>query len=289
MAQATMRRRRRGIGLEVLGGLLLLVWMIPLAIVFINASKTYGEVTANPLALPAHAGAFLDNLRAVFTDRTTDFAGAFWDSFLVTALSLATIVLFASMQAWVLVRRKTRLSAAAFFLYVAAMVIPFQVVMYPMIYFFRSLGEFLGLRLLDTHHGIVFAYLGFGCSMSVFIFHGFIKNIPLALEESATIDGCSQGRLFFSVVFPLLRPVCLTVMILQGIWIWNDYLLPVMMLGTNGRVQTVPIAVKMFAGTYIKQWNLILVTTVLAMLPVIVFFLFAQKYIIRGVIEGALK
>lgn len=283
------RKRAGKVSLELFCILLLLLWMVPLMIVLVNASKTYQEVSANALSLPVRWGEFFANVRAVFTDRTTNFTGAFLDSFVVTALSLAAMTLFSSMQAWVLVRRKSKVSGAVFFLYVAAMVIPFQVIMCPMIYFFRNLGGFLGIKLLDTYHGIVFAYLGLGCSMSVFVFHGFIKNIPAALEESATIDGCSQCRLFFSVVFPLLRPVCLTVMILQGIWIWNDYLLPVMMLGTNGTVQTVPIAVKMFAGTYIKQWNLILATTVIAMVPVVAGFLLAQKHIIKGVIDGALK
>jgi raffinose/stachyose/melibiose transport system permease protein len=153
----------------------------------------------------------------------------------------------------------------------------------------RVLGDFIHFKLLQSIPGIVFAYLGFGCPLSIFIFHGFIKNIPYELEESATIDGCSQSRTFFAIVLPLLQPIIITVLILNGIWIWNDYLLPLLMLGSNGAVQTIPVAVTAFAGAYLKQWDLILTSTLIAMLPIIVLYLFAQRYIIKGMIEGAIK
>jgi maltose transport system permease protein len=202
---------------------------------------------------------------------------------------LLIIVVFPSMAAWVLVRNHKSWSVWIFMIFVAAMVIPFQVIMYPLVRWMRVLGDFLNFKLLGTIPGIVFAYLGFGSSLSIFIFHGFIKNIPYELEEAATIDGCSQQRIFFQIVFPLLKPIIVTVLILNGIWIWNDYLLPLLVLGSNGAVQTIPIAVTSFAGAYLKQWDLILTSTLLAILPVIALYLFAQRYIIKGMVEGAIK
>ena len=125
--------------------------------------------------------------------------------------------------------------------------------------------------------------------MSIFIFHGFVKGIPKELEEAARIDGCTHEQIFFKIIFPLMKPVQMTVLILNGLWIWNDYLLPSIMLGLNGRIKTLPIAVSSFVGSYVKQWDLILTAAFLAMIPIIILFLFAQKQIIKGMMEGAIK
>ena len=143
--------------------------------------------------------------------------------------------------------------------------------------------------MLSSYKGIIFAYLGFGGAMSVFILHGFIKNIPYELEEAALIDGCTPERTFFNIIFPLLKPVQVTILILNGLWIWNDFLLPSLMLGLNGRIKTLPVAVTSFVGSYVKQWDLILTAAFLAMIPIIILFLFAQKQIIQGMVEGAIK
>ena len=143
--------------------------------------------------------------------------------------------------------------------------------------------------MLQSVPGIVFAYLGFGGAMTVFILTGFIKGIPYDLEEAASIDGCRPEQVFFKVIFPLLTPVITTVTILNGMWIWNDYLLPSMMLGQNGKVKTLPVAVQAFVGSYVKHWNLILTAALLAIIPMVVLFLFAQKQIMEGMIEGAVK
>ena len=193
------------------------------------------------------------------------------------------------MCAWVLVRNKKWWSTTIFMILVASMVIPFQVVMLPLVQWLRMLGDFIGFKLSGSYVGIVLCYLGFGMALSVFIFHGFIKSIPLELEEAADIDGCSRAGIFFRIVLPLLQPTAVTVLILNGIWIWNDYLLPLLVLGSSGSVQTLPLAVSKFAGSYIKQWDLLLTSTLLAMLPVIILFLFAQKYIIKGMVEGSIK
>jgi raffinose/stachyose/melibiose transport system permease protein len=275
--------------LEVLTVLLFILFMVPFGMVVVNSAKTSKEIIFNAIAPPTSWGQLAVNVSLIFNNPTVDYLGAFVDSILITVFSLMVIVLFSSMCAWVLVRNKTVWSTVLFMAFVAAMVIPFQVLMYPLVRWMRVSGDFLHFRLLGTIPGIVFAYLGFGSPLSIFIFHGFIKNIPYELEESATIDGCSRGRTFFSIVFPLLQPIIVTVLILNGIWIWNDYLLPLLMLGSNGRVQTIPIAVTAFAGAYLKQWDLILTSTLIAMLPVIVLYLFAQRYIIKGMVEGSIK
>ncbi|MBU0927768.1 MAG: carbohydrate ABC transporter permease [Spirochaetes bacterium] len=295
MARNTSLARRRkssyrgqaALGFFVI--VLFVVFMIPFAMVVLNSAKTSKEIIYSAISLPSSWGQLFKNVSLIFNNPTVDYLGAFWDSTVITVLSLVVIVLFSSMCAWVLVRNKSAWSAILFMVFVAAMVIPFQVLMYPLVRWMRVVGDFLHLRLLGTVPGIVFAYLGFGCPLSIFIFHGFIKNIPLELEESATIDGCSRGRTFFLIVFPLLQPIIVTVLILNGIWIWNDYLLPLLVLGSNGIVQTIPIAVTAFAGAYLKQWDLILTSTMIAMLPIIVLYLFAQRYIIKGMVEGSIK
>ena len=275
--------------LEVVTVILFILFMIPFGMVVINSAKSLREIIFNAIALPNNWGQLWVNISSIFNNPTVDYGGAFVDSTVITILSLIVISIFSSMCAWVLVRNKTVWSTVLFLAFVSAMVIPFQVLMYPLIRWMRVSGSFLNIRLLGTYTGIVFAYLGFGSPLSIFIFHGFIKNIPLEIEESATIDGCSRARTFFNIVFPLLQPIIVTVLILNGIWIWNDYLLPVLMLGSSGRVQTIPIAVTAFAGAYLKQWDLILTSTLIAMLPVIVLYVFAQRYIIKGMVEGSIK
>ncbi len=275
--------------LEVFTIALFVLFMFPFGMVVLNSAKTSKEIIFNAIALPSDWGQLFVNIGLIFSNPTVHYVNAFADSTVITVLSLAVIVLFSSMAAWVLERNKTVWSTVIFMAFVAAMVIPFQVLMYPLVRWMRVLGQFLHIRLLASVPGIVFAYLGFGSPLSIFVFHGFIKNIPYELEESATIDGASRAKTFFQIVFPLLQPIIVTVLILNGIWIWNDYLLPLLMLGTNGAVQTIPIAVTAFAGAYLKQWDLILTSTLLAMLPVIVLYLFAQRYIIKGMVEGSIK
>jgi len=274
---------------ELIVILLFALFMIPFAMVVINSAKTSKEIIFDALALPTQWGQLLTNVGLIFNNRTVHYGNAFIDSVLITFFSLVVIVLFSSMCAWALVRSRKAWATVLFFAFVSAMVIPFQVLMFPLVHWMRVLGDFLHFRLLQSIPGMVFAYLGFGSPLSIFIFHGFIKNIPYELEESATIDGCSPAQTFFRIVFPLLQPIIITVLILNGIWIWNDYLLPLLMLGSNGAVQTIPVAVTAFAGAYLKQWDLILTSTLIAMLPVIVLYLFAQRYIIKGMIEGAIK
>lgn len=287
--QKSLGSTAKAIGLELLAILLFTLFMLPFAFVLINSMRTNGEIINRAVGWPQDAANLFANIVLVWNNPTFSFLAAFRDSVIITALSLLIICLVSSMAAWILVRNKTGWSSAFFLMFITAMVIPFQVVMFPLVSWFRTIGEATHIPLLRTYGGIVFAYLGFGESMSVFIFHGFIKNIPLELEEAAEIDGCSRAEIFFRIVFPLLQPVVVTVLVLNGLWIWNDYLLPLLILGANGNVRTIPLAVQGFIGSYVKQWHLIMVSTLLAMLPIIILYIFAQKYIVKGMVDGAGK
>ncbi len=280
--------------LEILGIVLLILFLFPFFIVVINAAKPADQIIRAPLALPQKWGTLFANMNRVIHSPNMNYWKSFFDSAIITVASLFTIVLFSSMAAWVLERNSIKhnnkkWANVIFYLLVASMVIPFQVVMLPVLSWYRTVGKFTGIGLLQSYKGSVFAYIGFGCAMSVFILHGFIKSIPLELEEAATIDGCTTEGVFGRIVLPLLQPIQITVLILNGIWIWNDYLLPSLLLGQAGKIRTLPIAVMGFVGSYVKQWDLILTSTLLAMLPIIILFIFAQKYIIKGMVEGSIK
>lgn len=283
------RKARKGYIKELAGLLLSLLVLSPFVLVVFNSGKKSADIIISPISPPKDWGQLFINLQNVINNQNFNYWKSFASSFFITAVSLALLTLFSSMAAWVLVRNKTRWSEAVFMIFVAAMVIPFQVVMLPLLSTFREISDFIGIRMLSSYTGIIVAYLGFGGSMSVFILHGFIKGVPKELEEAACIDGCSPEGTFFRVVFPLLKPVQMTVLILNGIWIWNDYLLPSLMLGLNGRIKTLPVAVSSFVGSYVKQWDLILAAAFLAMIPVVILFLCAQKQIIQGMVEGAIK
>lgn len=283
------RRKITGIVMELFAIILSLIVLSPFLLVLFNSAKKSADIVISPIALPNHWGQLFTNLSNVVHNQNFSYFKSFQSSLFITAVSLALLIVLSSMSAWVLVRNKSRWSDVIFMVFVAAMVIPFQVVMLPLLSTFRGLSDFLGIRLLSSYTGIIIAYLGFGGSMSVFILHGFIKGIPRELEEAAWIDGCSPEGTFFRVVFPLLKPVQMTVLILNGIWIWNDYLLPSLMLGLNGRIKTLPVAVSSFVGSYVKQWDLILAAAFLAMIPIVILFLCAQKQIIQGLVEGAIK
>ena len=264
--------------------------LFPFFLVVINSCKPTDAITANPVGFnQASIGQLIQNLNDVIYNTHFMFWQAFGYSVIITMVSLVLLAVFGAMSAWVICRNKTTWSTVIYFTFIASMIIPFQVVMLPLISTFRDTGKFIGISMLQSVPGIVFAYLGFGGAMTVFILNGFIKGIPYELEEAASIDGCRPEQTFFWVIFPLLTPVITTVTILNGMWIWNDYLLPSMMLGQNGVVKTLPVAVQAFVGSYVKQWNLILAAALLAIIPIVILFLIAQKQIMNGMIEGAVK
>lgn len=283
-----MDRIRRRIA-ELIGVVLAIIVLLPFVLVVINAAKQSSDIVISPISLPKNWGQMITNMTNVIHNQNFSYWSSFKSSLLITVVSLALLCVFSSMAAWVLCRNKTKWSNVIFMMFVASMVIPFQVVMLPLLSTFRDVGNFLGIPMLQSYRGIVFAYLGFGGAMSVFILHGFIKGIPYELEEAAWIDGCSPEGTFFLIIFPLLKPVLVTITILNGLWIWNDYLLPSLMLGLNGKIKTLPVAVTSFVGSYVKQWDLILTAAFLAMIPIIILFLFAQKQIMQGMVEGAIK
>jgi raffinose/stachyose/melibiose transport system permease protein len=283
-------RRRTGlVGLEVLAIVLFLLFLFPFFIVVVNSAKTPFEITQSPLSLPGSWVKILQNMALIWTSVNIQYASSFASSVIITVASLVLLNVLSSQAAWVLVRTKTRLSMTIFITFVAAMVIPFQIVMFPLLTWFREITQITGIRLLRSFSGIILAYIGFGMSQSIFLFHGFIKSIPLELEEAATIDGCKPWQTFYQIIFPILRPIHATVLVLNGIWIWNDFLLPLLILGKGNKVMTIPLAVSNFAGAYVKQWDLILTAILMAMIPIVVFFLFAQKSIIKGMVAGSIK
>ena len=264
--------------------------LFPFLLLVINSGKETSNITANPVSLAGSSlGQFRFNIHEVINDPNFLFWKSFGYSALITVVSLVLLSLFGAMAAWVICRNKTVWSTVIYFTFIASMIIPFQVVMLPLISTFRDVGKFIGIPMLQSVPGIVFAYLGFGGAMTVFILNGFIKGVPFDLEEAASIDGCTPEQTFFQIIFPLLTPVITTVTILNGMWIWNDYLLPSMMLGQNGKVMTIPIAIQKFVGSYVKRWDRILPAALLAIVPMIIIFLIAQKQIMEGMIEGAVK
>lgn len=274
---------------DVIGLVFSILVLCPFFLVVINSAKQSSDIVISPIALPKNWGQFIINMKNVINNSNFNYWSSFISSVIITIVALSLISLFAAMAAWVLCRNKTKWSGFIFMMLVASMVIPFQVVMLPLLSTFRDLGRFLGISMLQSYTGIVFAYIGFGGALSVFILHGFIKGIPYEIEEAALIDGCTKEGIFFRVIVHLLKPVLVTITILNGLWIWNDYLLPSLMLGLNGKIRTLPVAVTSFVGSYVKQWDLILSAAFLAMIPIIVLFIFAQKQIIQGMVDGAIK
>lgn len=274
---------------EIVTLVLFIVFLFPFFLVLINSAKTAFEVTQFPLMMPSNWGTIAKNVASIWTSQNIHYPASLLSSVIITVVSLVSISLLSAQAAWALVRTKTRTSSAIFFIFVAALVIPFQIVMFPLLSWFRTITNLTGVHLLRTYLGMILAYLGFGVSLSIFMYHGFIKSIPVELEEAATIDGCTRPQIFYRIIFPILTPIHATVLVLNGIWIWNDFLLPLLVLGKGNAVQTIPLAVSNFAGAFVKQWDLILTAILLAMIPVIICFLLAQKYIVKGMVAGSIK
>lgn len=259
-----------------------LLFLAPVFIILLNSVKSNFYISESPFSLPTgKAFAGFDNFIKGFTQ--SDFLQAFLNSVFITLFSVIGIVFLTSMTAWYIVRVKSKITKFLYYLFVFSMIVPFQMVMYTMTYYAYELN-------LNNRLGIILIYLGFGAGLSVFMFSGFVRSIPREIEEAATIDGCSPIKTFFLVVFPILKPTAITVAILNAMWIWNDYLLPYLVLG-SGKSRTLPVAVQMaLTGGYgNKDMGALMAMLVLAILPIIVFYLFCQKYIIKGVVAGAVK
>ncbi len=264
--------------LEIIAIMLALIFLVPFYFVVINSVKGFSEILIDAAALPKEI--LFSNYTKVWD--ILSFQDAFLNSLIITVLSIAGIVVISSMAAWKMVRTPGRLSKILFIFFVSAMVIPFQTVMIPLM----KLGGSLGI--MNSIPGIVIMYFGFGVSLSLFLYHGFVKTIPMEIEESARVDGCTQFGVFWRIVFPLLKPITVTVIILNVLWIWNDYLLPLLVL-QDAELRTIPLATSSFFAQYTKQWDMGLAALVLGIAPVIVFFLFLQKHIIKGIAAGSIK
>jgi raffinose/stachyose/melibiose transport system permease protein len=284
------RKKRSTVVLEILTILLFVAFLSPFVILIINASKESSfEVLTDPLALTGTFAQLLENMDEVWNSTNTQYQQAFINSIVITTGSLLSIVVASSMAAWVLVRTKTKVSNLIFLLFVVAMIIPFQVVMIPLVTWFRTLRDITGIPFLRSYFGMIFAYVGFGAPLSIFMYHGFMKSIPYELEEAAEIDGCNKAQTFIYIVFPILKPITITIMLLNGIWIWNDFLLPLLILGKGTRVQTVPLAIVNYVGAFVAEWQFLLTAVLIAMIPVVILFLFAQRFIIKGMVAGSIK
>ena len=261
--------------------LLAALTLVPLFLVVQNSFKSRFYISGDPFALP-NKETFVALENYISGLSAGGFFAAFGRSLLITVVSVGLIVLCTSMAAWYLMRVRTALTKGMYYLFVFSMIVPFQMVMYTITYL-------VGRAKLNTVLGMPFIYLGFGAGLSVFMLCGFIRGIPRELEEAATIDGCNPVQTFFLVVLPLLKPTAVTVAILNTMWIWNDYLLPYLVLGTEKK--TVPVAIQIaMQGAYgSTDYGGLMAMLVLAMIPIVVFYLFCQKYIIKGVVAGAVK
>lgn len=252
-------------------------FIFPILLLFINSFKSLKEIYISVLQLPKTLN--LDNYISAFKE--LDYLNAIKNSLIITCTVTVANVICCSMAAWVLVRYKTKTSKLIFTIFSVAVLVPFQCVMLPL------LAEMGKLNMINMP-GLMLVNLGFGSSMSIILFHGFMKNVPVELEEAASIDGASQPRIFFTIVLPLIKGIAVTVAILNVMSLWNDYLLPSLTINRSG-TQTLPLRTYLFFGAYTKKWNLGSAALVMAIIPVIIFYVLCQKHIIKGVTEGAVK
>ena len=257
-----------------------IAFLSPVFIVLMNSFKNKLYISTEPFTFPAS-----DTFAGIsnYTEglNKTGFFSAFFTSLLVTTLSVGAIVLFTSMTAWYITRVKNAFTRLSYYIFVFSMVVPFQMVMFTTV----KTADFLSL---DNPLGLVVIYLAFGSGLSVFMFSGFVKSIPTEIEEAAMIDGCGPIRTFFLVVFPLMKPTTITVAILNAMWIWNDYLLPYLIIGSD--YKTIPIAIQYLRGGYGSiDMGAMMAMLVLSILPIVIFYLLCQKHIIKGVVAGAVK
>ncbi len=275
-----LKERRSNTFLTVILSLVAFVFIFPVLTVFLNSFKSKFYISETPFVLP-NPSTFsgLENYTTGL--RTTGFISAFFWSLFITVFSVAAIVIFTSMTAWYITRVKGKLSSIIYYLFVFSMIVPFQMVMFTMSKIANSLK-------LDNPFGLIFIYLGFGAGLSVFMFSGFVKSVPKGIEEAARVDGCNPLETFFYIVFPILKPTAITVAILNTMWIWNDYLLPYLVIGSD--YKTIPIAIQYLKGGYGSiDMGAMMAMLVLSIIPVVIFYLSCQKYIIKGVAAGAVK
>ena len=261
---------------------LVVVFLAPIAFIVVNSFKGKFFISDAPFALPT-AETFVGLTNYINGLERTGFFSAIGWSFFITILSVVAIIFFTSMTAYYITRVKSKFTSALYYMFVFSMIVPFQMVMFATVKLADSLN-------LSNPLGMVLLYLGFGSGLSVFMFSGFIKSIPLEIEEAATIDGCNPLQTYFQIVLPILKPSAITVAILYAMWIWNDYLLPYLVIGLSTEYKTIPVVVQMLVGSNgNRDMGAMMAMLVLSIIPIIIFYLSCQKYIIEGVAAGAVK
>ena len=281
--QTLAAEKRRKTILSVVLGIICVIWCLPVVAVVINSFKANTFVKTDTFALPSDES-FVgwDNFVKGMTFGNYPFSSATLYSVVITVLSTALILIFCSMAAWYIARVDSTFCKVVYFLCVFSMVVPFQMVMF-------TLSKTADTLKLNTPWTIPIVYLGFGAGLAIFMFVGFVKSIPLEIEEAAAIDGCGPVRTFFSVVLPMLKPTLISVGILEIMWVWNDYLLPVLVLDIN-EYRTIPIHIQYLKGSYgTVDLGATMALILLSIIPVIIFYLACQKHIIKGVAAGAVK
>ncbi len=263
-------------------GIVFLFYMFPFLLVLVNSFKRKVNIVKYPLQLIDDKGIQWVNYKNALEEM--DFLRSFSNSLIITFLSVILLILFSAMAAYIFVRTDWKICKVSFFAMMASMVIPFQVIMIPLVYIY---GGKLGV--LNSRMILILMNFGFGTSMCTFMCHGFIKsNVPVALEEAARIDGCGPHGIFFRIVFPLMKPILSTIAILEVLGLWNDYLLPSLVLGRK-ELYTLPLAIRTFYGTFTNDYGNIMAGLTLSIIPIIIVYVFLQKYIVGGVIAGAVK
>lgn len=258
-----------------------LLFLFPIYLVVMNSFKSRFNIISEPFSFPNNE-TFVGLENYITGIESSGIIDALFRTVFVTVGSVLAIVVFTSMTAWYITRVKNKFTKGIYYLFLFSMIVPFQMVMFTMTAVCIKLG-------LNNIFGIIPVYLGFGSGLSVFMFSGFIKSLPREIEEAAMIDGCSPLKTFFVVVFPILKPTAITVAILNAMWIWNDFLLPYLLLGTNNKTLSVAIQITMQGAYGSINWGGFMAMLVLAIIPIIIFYMFCQKYIIKGVIDGAVK
>lgn len=267
--------------LTLLFSVISVLYLIPIALVVLNSFKKKAYISKFPFRVPT-GKMFVQLDNYVNGIEKTGFFEAFGWTLLITVGSVAVIILCTSMCAWYISRVKNIWTSIFYYMCLFSMIVPFQMVMFP-------LSKIANILRLTTPWGLIVVYLGFGAGLSVFMFTGFVKSIPLEIEEAAMIDGCTPIHTFFDVVLPIMKPTCVTVAILQSMWIWNDYLLPYLILDMK-KFKTISIAIQYLRGGYGSiDMGAMMGVLVLAIIPIIVFYLASQKYIVEGVVAGAVK
>lgn len=269
-------KHKKGVGITVFTALIALIFFFPVLMAIINSFKTRGEILASAIALPT--APTLANYAAVI--EATDFIKVFFNSCLVTGGGIVLNLLVSALAGYALARWRSKWANILTLLFLSSMFVPFHTIMIALLTTARD------LKLTGHIWGLILIYCGLQCPIPIFLIKGFVHSVPRELEEAAMIDGCGTVRLFLSIVLPMLKPILATVSVLNVLWIWNDYLLPYLILG---KPLTIPLSQMYFYGQYNQQWHLIMAGFVVSTIPVVIFFLFMQKYITNGIASGAVK